>query len=139
MDKKHPLYFTIHGHFYQPPRENPWTGVIENQPSARPNHDWNDRIASQCYSPNSASRILSPHGHIVDIVNNYEYMSFNMGNRGSAHHGENAVPGLQFPLQGTDTPAAEPVYPEQGGRDKQHRIEKEHRHGKIPRPSDMDP
>ncbi|MBO4436485.1 MAG: DUF3536 domain-containing protein, partial [Fibrobacter sp.] len=79
MEKKHPLYFTIHGHFYQPPRENPWTGVIENQPSARPNHDWNDRIASQCYSPNSASRILSPHGHIVDIVNNYEYMSFNMG------------------------------------------------------------
>ena len=79
MDKKYPLYFTIHGHFYQPPRENPWTGVIENQPSARPNHDWNDRIASQCYSPNSASRILSPHGHIVDIVNNYEYMSFNMG------------------------------------------------------------
>jgi alpha-amylase/alpha-mannosidase (GH57 family) len=79
MSDKHPLYFTIHGHFYQPPRENPWTGVIENQPSARPNHDWNDRIASQCYSPNSASRILSPHGHIVDIVNNYEYMSFNMG------------------------------------------------------------
>ena len=79
MSEKHPLYFTIHGHFYQPPRENPWTGVIENQPSARPNHDWNDRIASQCYSPNSASRILSPHGRIVDIVNNYEFMSFNMG------------------------------------------------------------
>ncbi|MCQ2055131.1 MAG: DUF3536 domain-containing protein [Fibrobacter sp.] len=79
MSDKHPLYFTIHGHFYQPPRENPWTGVIENQPSARPNHDWNDRIASQCYSPNSASRILSPHGRIVDIVNNYDFMSFNMG------------------------------------------------------------
>ncbi len=79
MSEKHPLYFTIHGHFYQPPRENPWTGVIENQPSARPNHDWNDRIASQCYSPNSASRILSPNGRIVDIVNNYDFMSFNMG------------------------------------------------------------
>ena len=79
MEKKHPLYFTIHGHFYQPPRENPWTGVIENQPSARPFHDWNDRIASQCYSPNSASRILSPNGRIVDIVNNYDFMSFNMG------------------------------------------------------------
>ncbi|MCR5379245.1 MAG: DUF3536 domain-containing protein [Fibrobacter sp.] len=79
MSEKHPLYFTIHGHFYQPPRENPWTGVIENQPSARPFHDWNDRIASECYSPNSASRILSPHGKIVDIVNNYDYMSFNMG------------------------------------------------------------
>ena len=79
MEKKHPLYFTIHGHFYQPPRENPWTGVIENQPSARPFHDWNDRIASECYSPNSASRILSPKGRIVDIVNNYDYMSFNIG------------------------------------------------------------
>ncbi len=79
MSEKHPLYFTIHGHFYQPPRENPWTGVIENQPSARPHHDWNDRIASQCYSPNSASRILSPNGRIVDIVNNYDFMSFNMG------------------------------------------------------------
>ena len=77
--EKHPLYFTIHGHFYQPPRENPWTGVIENQPSARPFHDWNDRIASECYSPNSASRILSPNGRIVDIVNNYDFMSFNMG------------------------------------------------------------
>ena len=79
MSDKHPLYFTIHGHFYQPPRENPWTGVIENQPSARPHHDWNDRIASQCYSPNAASRILSSTGRIQDIVNNYDYMSFNMG------------------------------------------------------------
>lgn len=76
---KQPLYFTIHGHFYQPPRENPWTGEIENQPSAAPFHDWNDRIAAQCYSPNAASRILSPSGRIQDIVNNYEYMSFNFG------------------------------------------------------------
>ncbi len=79
MSEKHPLYFTIHGHFYQPPRENPWTGVIENQPSARPFHDWNERIANECYSPNSASRILSKNGRIVDIVNNYDFMSFNMG------------------------------------------------------------
>lgn len=79
MSEKHPLYFTIHGHFYQPPRENPWTGVIENQPSAKPFHDWNERIASECYSPNSASRLLSPNGRIVDIVNNYDFMSFNMG------------------------------------------------------------
>lgn len=79
MSEKHPLYFTIHGHFYQPPRENPWTGLIENQPSAKPFHDWNERIASECYSPNSASRILSPNGRIVEIVNNYDFMSFNMG------------------------------------------------------------
>ena len=79
MSEKHPLYFTIHGHFYQPPRENPWSGVIENQPSARPFHDWNERIASECYSPNSASRILSASGRIHDVVNNYDFMSFNMG------------------------------------------------------------
>ncbi len=79
MNSKHPIYFTIHGHFYQPPRENPWTDTIENQPSARPFHDWNERIASECYSPNAASRILSPAGRIKDIVNNYEFMSFNMG------------------------------------------------------------
>ena len=79
MTEKNPLYFTIHGHFYQPPRENPWTGVIENQPSARPFHDWNERIASECYSPNSASRILDSKGKIVDIVNNYDFMSFNIG------------------------------------------------------------
>lgn len=77
--EKQPIYFTIHGHFYQPPRENPWTGEIENQPSAAPFHDWNDRIAAQCYSPNAASRILSGSGRIQDIVNNYEYMSFNFG------------------------------------------------------------
>ena len=79
MNKKHPLYFTIHGHFYQPPRENPWANVIENQPSAHPFHDWNERITSECYSPNAASRTLSSSGRIEDIVNNYEYMSFNMG------------------------------------------------------------
>jgi hypothetical protein len=74
-----PLYLTIHGHFYQPPRENPWTGLVELQESAAPSHDWNVRIADQCYSPNGASRILSPNGHIETIVNNYSYMSFNIG------------------------------------------------------------
>ncbi|MDR1759972.1 MAG: DUF3536 domain-containing protein [Fibrobacter sp.] len=76
---KQPLYFAIHGHFYQPPRENPWTNTIENQPSAAPYHDWNDRIAHECYSPNAASRILNHDGRIQDIVNNYEFMSFNIG------------------------------------------------------------
>ncbi|MCL2259784.1 MAG: DUF3536 domain-containing protein [Fibromonadales bacterium] len=74
-----PLYLTIHGHFYQPPRENPWTGTVELQESAAPNHDWNARIAEQCYSPNGASRILSSNGRIESIVNNYSYMSFNIG------------------------------------------------------------
>ena len=74
-----PLYLTIHGHFYQPPRENPWTGLVELQDSAAPSHDWNAKIADQCYSPNGASRILSSNGHIEAIVNNYSYMSFNIG------------------------------------------------------------
>ena len=61
MEKKHPLYFTIHGHFYQPPRENPWTGVIENQPSARPFHDWNDRIAMNGHG----NAIAQVYNHII--------------------------------------------------------------------------
>jgi len=74
-----PLYLTIHGHFYQPPRENPWTGMVERQESAAPSHDWNVRITEQCYSPNGVSRILSPSGRIEKIINNYSYMSFNFG------------------------------------------------------------
>ena len=69
----------IHGHFYQPPRENPWVGVIERQGSARPHHDWNARIAAECYTPNAFARILDENGHIVSIVNNYELLSFNVG------------------------------------------------------------
>ncbi|MDR2580402.1 MAG: DUF3536 domain-containing protein [Fibromonadaceae bacterium] len=74
-----PIYLSIHGHFYQPPRENPWTGLIELQESAAPNHNWNERISEQCYAPNGASRVLSSNGRIERIVNNYSYMSFNIG------------------------------------------------------------
>ncbi|GBD39395.1 hypothetical protein HRbin37_01674 [bacterium HR37] len=69
----------IHGHFYQPPRENPWLEEIEQQDSAYPYHDWNERITSECYAANAASRILNPDGKIVDIVNNYSKISFNFG------------------------------------------------------------
>lgn len=72
-------FLTIHGHFYQPPRENPWTGKIEIQKSAAPSHDWNDRILKECYDPNTHSRLLTPQGKIEDQVNNYEYMNFNIG------------------------------------------------------------
>lgn len=72
-------YLTVHGHFYQPPRENPWLEAIEVQESAHPWHDWNDRICSECYNPNSVSRILDENCKIIDIVNNYKYMSFNFG------------------------------------------------------------
>lgn len=69
----------IHGHFYQPPRENPWLGEIEIQDSAYPYHDWNERVSAECYAPNSATRILDDKKDIVDIVNNYARMSFDLG------------------------------------------------------------
>ena len=72
-------FLTIHGHFYQPPRENPWLEAIELQDSALPFHDWNERICKECYNPNSVSRIVDNKNRILDIVNNYEYMSFNFG------------------------------------------------------------
>ena len=72
-------YLTIHGHFYQPPRENPWLESIELQDSALPFHDWNARIAYECYTPNSVSRIVNSRNQVIDIVNNYEYISYNMG------------------------------------------------------------
>jgi len=72
-------FICIHGHFYQPPRENPWLEAIEVQDSARPYHDWNQRITAECYAPNSASRILDKENRILDIVGNYARMSFNFG------------------------------------------------------------
>ncbi len=72
-------YICIHGHFYQPPRENPWLEEVELQDSAYPYHDWNERITEECYAPNTASRILDKDGKIIDIVNNYSKISFNFG------------------------------------------------------------
>ncbi len=72
-------YLCIHGHFYQPPRENPWLEAIELQDSAAPYHDWNERITAECYAPNSAARILDAAGRIAKIVNNYSGISFNFG------------------------------------------------------------
>ena len=72
-------FVCIHGHFYQPPRENPWLEAVEPQSSAAPFHDWNERVTHECYRPNSSARILDPDGFIVRIVNNYESMSFNFG------------------------------------------------------------
>ncbi|MCR4293915.1 MAG: DUF3536 domain-containing protein, partial [Elusimicrobia bacterium] len=69
----------VHGHFYQPPRENPWTGAVERQPSAGRDHDWNARIARECYVPNGEARVVDSEGRITDIVDNYEWMSFNFG------------------------------------------------------------
>ncbi len=69
----------IHGHFYQPPRENPWTGAVDREDSARPFHDWNQRIHSECYRPNAFARVVNGKGQIERIVNNYANLSFNFG------------------------------------------------------------
>jgi len=73
------VYITVHGHFYQPPRENPYLGAIERQPSASPFHDWNERVHHECYRPNAFARILNDRGELINIVNNFEYLSFNVG------------------------------------------------------------
>jgi alpha-amylase/alpha-mannosidase (GH57 family) len=72
-------YICIHGHFYQPPRENPWLEAIEKEESAAPYHDWNERITAECYAPNARSRIMNEKGKIAKISNNYEQISFNFG------------------------------------------------------------
>src|SRR6202034_567575 len=69
----------IHGHFYQPPRENPWLEPVEPQESAAPWHDWNDRITAECYAPNGAARIVDQQNQIIRIFNNYARMRFNFG------------------------------------------------------------
>jgi len=69
----------IHGHFYQPPRENPWFEAVETEESAFPFHDWNERIALECYRPNAYARLLDEKGKILEIINNYSSMSFNFG------------------------------------------------------------
>jgi len=72
-------FVCVHGHFYQPPRENPWLEEIEIQDSARPYHDWNARVTAECYAPNGASRILDNDQRILEITNNYARISFNVG------------------------------------------------------------
>jgi alpha-amylase/alpha-mannosidase (GH57 family) len=69
----------IHGHFYQPPRENPWTGEVEVEESAHPYHDWNERITAECYAPNAAARILDDAGKVRRRLDNYAHISFDFG------------------------------------------------------------
>jgi alpha-amylase/alpha-mannosidase (GH57 family) len=72
-------YVCVHGHFYQPPRENPSLEAIELQDSAYPYHDWNERVTAECYAPNAISRLLDDQQRIVKLANNYSQMSFNFG------------------------------------------------------------
>ncbi len=72
-------FVCIHGHFYQPPRENPWLETVETQDTAAPYHDWNERICAECYAPNGAARIVNNKNLIMRIVNNYARISFDVG------------------------------------------------------------
>jgi alpha-amylase/alpha-mannosidase (GH57 family) len=72
-------YICIHGHFYQPPRENPWLETVETQDSAAPYHDWNERVCAECYATNGAARTVNNKNQIIRIANNYSRMSFNFG------------------------------------------------------------
>jgi alpha-amylase/alpha-mannosidase (GH57 family) len=72
-------YVCVHGHFYQPPRENPSLEAVELQDSAYPYHDWNERVTAECYAPNATSRLLDEEQRIRELVNNYARMSFNFG------------------------------------------------------------
>jgi alpha-amylase/alpha-mannosidase (GH57 family) len=74
-----PTSLVIHAHFYQPPRENPWTEEVPREPSAAPFHDWNARISAESYRPNAYARIFDGDGRVLAIVNNYEELSFNIG------------------------------------------------------------
>ena len=74
-----PRYLVIHGHFYQPPRENPWSGSVAIQPTAAPFHDWNERVSRECYAPNARARLLGEGGKIVRVINNYAHVSHNFG------------------------------------------------------------
>jgi len=72
-------YLCIHGHFYQPPRENAWLEMIEQQDSAAPYHDWNERICAECYGPNALARLLDAEQNLIQLTNNYSRISFNFG------------------------------------------------------------
>src|SRR5437870_5100076 len=72
-------FLFVHGHFYQPPRENPWTGIVEAEPGAAPFHDWNERIYSECYRPNGFAPLVDEATGEERAVNNYENISFNFG------------------------------------------------------------
>ncbi|MDQ3805876.1 MAG: glycoside hydrolase, partial [Acidobacteriota bacterium] len=69
----------IHGHFYQPPRENPWTGLIGHEPGAQPFDNWNERVHAECYGPNGSARVFDGDGRVERVVNNYANLSFNFG------------------------------------------------------------
>jgi alpha-amylase/alpha-mannosidase (GH57 family) len=79
LKKRPSIALVVHGHFYQPPRENPWTDEVPREPTATPFHDWNARIHAECYRANAYARIYGPKNHVASIVNNYASLSFDLG------------------------------------------------------------
>jgi alpha-amylase/alpha-mannosidase (GH57 family) len=77
--KQAEIHLVLHGHFYQPPRENPWLEEIEREPSAHPYPNWNARIAEECYRVNGWARVFDDQGRVEEIANNYQHLSFNFG------------------------------------------------------------
>ncbi len=73
------IYFCLHGHFYQPPRENPWTNEIDQEVSAAPFPNWNEKIYQECYKPNTEAAIFNEKGEVTRLVNNFEYINFDFG------------------------------------------------------------
>jgi alpha-amylase/alpha-mannosidase (GH57 family) len=79
MTERKPIALVVHGHFYQPPRDNPWTDEVPREPSAAPYHDWNDRINAECYRANAYARLYGKDDRVRAMVNNYAHISFNFG------------------------------------------------------------
>jgi Domain of unknown function (DUF3536)/Glycosyl hydrolase family 57 len=91
-----PRYVILHGHFYQPPRESPWTGLITREPDAAPFANWNERILSECYTANARAQVIE--GSVVHIRNNYEAIDFDLGPTLAAwleRHGKTAYRALR--------------------------------------------
>ena len=93
-------FICIHGHFYQPPRENPWLETVETQDSAAPYHDWNERVCAESYAPNGAARVVNNKNQIIRIVNNYARMSLDFGPTLLSWLKENAPRTYQMLLDG---------------------------------------
>ena len=69
----------VHGHYYQPPRENPWLEYVEAEATAAPAHDWNSRIERECYRAVTAARLNARDGRIASIENALAWTSFDFG------------------------------------------------------------
>src|SRR4051812_2822292 len=69
----------VHAHFYQPPRENPWLGEIEREDSAHPFHDWNERVAEECYGPLALGSRAGSDGRAIAYDDMLQRISFDVG------------------------------------------------------------